>query len=156
MVTNLKGERVPYVGYKLTVVDNALLSLYDSLTRGEQRRLKRESKKYDETKYSYLEEILIDYEKAYDIAHGIYYNLDANKRLEKISYQDLIMIILFCGFGVSKRSLDEISVVSGCSVQMLEEDKARLLETYKNDLVEIYDKVWQFLNVKENDISLVK
>ncbi len=137
MVTNVYGERVPYVGYKDTKVDSELRGMYDSLTRGEQRRLKKESKKLDATKYEYLEEILIDYNNARLLAWEALYGLDLY-----ICFNDLVKLLLEFGIGVQKRRPDEISLISGESAEDIKRDFQRIARDYEDDIVTIYDRVF--------------
>ena len=150
MVTNLDGERVPYVGYKDTKVDKELRSMYDSLTRGEQRRLKKESKKLDSTKYEYLEEILIDYNNAFTFATEVQYDLDFD-----IDLNDLINILLFFGIAVQRRRPDEISLISGESAESLKNDQDRLAKDYEDKILDIYDIVMRTLEKTKNQNNKV-
>ncbi len=150
MVTNLDGKRVPYVGYKDTKVDKELRSMYDSLTRGEQRRLKKESKKLDSTKYEYLEEILIDYNNAFTFATEVQYDLDFD-----IDLNDLINILLFFGIGVQRRRPDEISLISGESAESLKNDQDRLAKDYEDKILDIYDIVMRTLEKTKNQNNKV-
>lgn len=133
-----------------TKADSELRSMYDCLTRGKQRRLKKESKKLDATKYAYLEEILIDYNNAVSIAIEAIYGLDFH-----IELNDLIHLLLLCGMGVAKRRADEISLISGESAEELKKEKIRLLDEYKDMLVDIYDVVMQDLEKTKNQNNKV-
>ena len=150
MVTNLDGERVPYVGYKDVKVDRELRNMYDSLTKGEQRRLKKESKRLDATKYEYLEEILIDYNNARLLAWGALNELDFY-----ICFNDLVKLLLEFGIGVQKRRPDEISLISGESTEDIKRDFQRLAKDYDEDIVTIYDKVFSDIAKTKNKGNIV-
>ena len=132
-------------------VDAELRDEYDFLSKEDRIKLKKGSKIIGATKFEYLEEILIDYEKAFSIANNVIYDLDFD-----INYQDLIKIILFCGIGVSKRTSREISIVSGVYEKVLDFNKEELLESFGNNLEEIYNKVYAYLNLNENQNSKKK
>lgn len=127
-------------------VNAELREEYNFLPKEDKIKLKKSSKSIGATKFEYLEEILIDYEKAFEIANSIIFDLDFD-----INYQDLIKILLFCGIGVSKRTSKEISIVSGVYEKVLDFNKKDLLETYGNNLDEICDKVYEFLNLNEKN-----
>ena len=129
-------------------VDKSLRELYNSLPKEDRIKLKKRSINLFATKFEYLEEILIDYYSAYDIASNIYYEMDFN-----ISKQDLIKLLLFSGIGVAKRTTYEIYLVSGVMEKILEQDKARLLKEYGNNLDKIYDLVMQSLKYSNSIAS---
>ena len=128
----------------LEKVDYQLKWLYDDLAKKDQRLLKKTSKDMGATKYEYLEEILIDYNKAFEMSGAIQGNLSFD-----ITIQDLTKLLLFCGIGVYQRDTLEVAIVSGLKSKLAFQEKERILGMYENNIVEVYDKAMQYLNMSK-------
>ena len=145
MVTNLDGKRVPYVGYRDTMVGKEVVDLYSDLKRGEQRRTKKLAEASNENKYEYLEEVLIDFERAFKISTEL---LDA-KLISGMSRLELCDLMLLFGIGVAKRRPEEIALVSGESVKDLDEFEYFIRDNYSETIDVIYDVVMQYISTPD-------
>lgn len=152
MVTDLNGNRVPYVGYKRSVVDPELIDLFEMLSKNEQRRVKKVSKSLDETRYEYLEELLIDYENAHRFARDIL----NNGLIKGFSALEFTNLLLLFGIGVSRRRPDEISLISGEFVREIEAQLEDFKENYSETIDEIYDVVMQYISSDNKKEAVLK
>lgn len=147
MVANSNEEIAPYVGYKQTKVDKKLQGIYTNLTRADQRKIKKDSKRIAETKYSYLEAILIDCERADILASSIIKKVFGYNDKERKN--ELVLILLYFGIGVEKRSPEEISYITGEKEADVRKKVESLKEVYADLIDIITDYVWQELNFEQ-------
>lgn len=149
MAAKRSEEKAPYVGYKQTVVDKKLINIYTNLTRADQRKIKKDCKKINETKYSYLEAILIDYERANTIADSIIKKVFGYDDQDRKN--DLVLLMLSLGIGVEKRTPEEISLIIGEKADDINSRVVALKDIYADLIDIISDYVWQELNFEQDN-----
>ncbi len=145
MVTDLDGNRIPYVGYKRSIVDKEVLYIHDNLSKGEQRRVKKIVKGLDETEYEYLEEVLIDYEYASKIASEV---IDKGI-ISGMSKLELALLMLLFGIGVAKRKPEEIALISGQMVKEIDELEYYFRDNFFDTIDVIYDEIMKYITSSE-------
>ncbi len=128
--------------YKESFKDLDVVCAYDLLSDDKKKVLESKALELGIDSFEYLEEILIDYTKAYEIATLVI----KNAYIVDIPVSELAKIILYFGICVKKREPYEISFLTDGSQILLEVEKEFLKSKYEINLYEIYDKVWQYLD----------
>lgn len=129
------------------MTDELVLNTYKKLTDSQKYTLGRLKRKVGASSLEYIEELLIDVEKAFEISELVINKL-SNMALD---INDLTLIILALGIGVNKRSAADLSLLEEYpyTKQYLQDEINTAVYWYKDDLDEIYDVVMQTLNMKE-------
>ena len=128
--------------------DGKVLTAHDEMSKRQKYILRQLRRPVGATSLEYIEEVIIDVEKAREIAQLAIKNGLSHITLDA---EDLALILLSLGIGVNKRSAADLYLLEDYPIteQYIKDEINTVVHWYKDDLDEIYDVVMQTLNMKE-------